>query len=62
MYAQSVQYLSVVSHRCDILCHLKEVTQMESVWEQDVRKLLGFTRNDVTVEWRKLHNVELHDL
>ena len=56
-----VYYVSVVSHRRDIFCYLKEVTQMERVCGRDVRMLLGPKRNDVTVEWRKIHNEELHD-
>jgi hypothetical protein len=27
-----------------------------------LRKIIGAKRDDVAVEWRKLHNKELHDL
>jgi hypothetical protein len=27
-----------------------------------LRKIFGLTRDEVTGEWRKLHNEELHDL
>jgi hypothetical protein len=27
-----------------------------------LRRIFGFKRNEVTGEWRKLHNEELHDL
>jgi hypothetical protein len=27
-----------------------------------LRRIFGLKRNDVTEEWRKLHNEELHDL
>jgi hypothetical protein len=54
--------VSVVSHRRDVFCYLKEVTKMERVCERDGEKATGGPkRNDETVEWRKLHN-ELHDL
>ena len=29
---------------------------------EELRKLFGPNREEVTAEWRELHNVELHDL
>ena len=33
-------YVSVVSHRRDIVCYLKEVTQMERICERDGEKTI----------------------
>jgi hypothetical protein len=59
---QLFHYVSVVLHRCDILCYLKEVIKMERICERDLRGLLEPKRNDVTVGGRKLQNEELRDL
>jgi hypothetical protein len=39
-----------------------EGTQAEGVWKQGVSRIIGPKRDEVTGEWRKLHNEELRDL
>jgi hypothetical protein len=42
----------------NLFSDIKEETYTESVWKQDAEP----KRGEVTAEWRKLHNEELHDL
>jgi hypothetical protein len=32
------------------------------MWDDPTRRIFGQKRGEVTGEWRKLHNEELHDL
>jgi hypothetical protein len=43
-------------------CLTEEETQAESVIEQGAEEDIWALGDDVTGEWRRLHNEELHDL
>jgi hypothetical protein len=47
--------LPVVLHRC-------EEHRLRVFEKRVLRRIFGPTRDEVTGEWRKLHNVELHNL
>jgi hypothetical protein len=54
--------LTVVLYRCEIWSlALKEAHRL-GVFENRVLRIFGPKRDEVTGEWRKLHNEELHDL
>jgi len=55
--------LSVVLYGCETW----PLTSSKEKWvrvseNRALRKLFGSKRDEVTVEWRRLHNEELHDL
>jgi hypothetical protein len=50
--------LPVVLYGCDI----KQGTWTEVFENRVLRRIFGRKRDEVTGEWRKLHNEELHDL
>jgi hypothetical protein len=41
---------------------LREKRRLRVFENRMLRRIFGFKRDDVTGEWRKLHNEELHDL
>jgi hypothetical protein len=41
---------------------LREERRLRAIENRVLRRIFGAKRNEVTVEWRKLHNEELHDL
>ena len=43
-------------------CYIEEGTEAESVWECCAEGDIGTERDEVTWEWRKLHNLELYAL
>jgi hypothetical protein len=45
-----------------LVSYIAGETQAESVWNRVQRKIFGPKRVEVTGDWRKLHNEELHDL
>jgi hypothetical protein len=55
--------LPVVLYGCDTWSlTLKEERRLRVSENRVLRRIFGFTRVEVTREWRKLHNEELHDL
>jgi hypothetical protein len=55
--------LPVVLHGCETLSiTLREEHRLRVFENWVLRKIFGTKRNDVTGEWRKLHNQELHNL
>jgi hypothetical protein len=42
--------------------HIKGGTQSEGVEKKVLRKVFGLKRDEVTGDWRRLHNEELYDL
>jgi len=45
-------------------CMSRQIMEAEGVWEQNMvlRRIFGPRRDEVTGEWRRLHNEELNDL
>jgi len=43
-------------------CHTEGETQAEGVQNRVLREIVGIKREEMTGEWRKLHNEELQDL
>jgi hypothetical protein len=41
---------------------LREENRLRVFQNRVLRRIFGLKRDEVTVEWRKLHNKELHDL
>jgi len=41
---------------------LREVHRLRAFENRALRKIFGPKRDEITVEWRKLHNEELNDL
>jgi len=55
--------LSVVLYGCEIWSHTLREERRLRVFENRVfRRIFGLKRDEVTGEWRKLHNEELSDL
>jgi hypothetical protein len=55
--------MPVVLYGCETWStELKEERRLRAFENRVLRKILGPRRDEVTVEWRKLHNEELHDL
>jgi len=55
--------LSVVLYGCETWSHtLKEEHRLMVFENRVLRRIFGPKRDEVTVEWRKLHNEELSDL
>jgi hypothetical protein len=55
--------LPVVLYECEILSlTLREEHRLRVFENRVLRKIFGPKRDEVMVEWRKLHNKELHDL
>jgi hypothetical protein len=55
--------LPIVLYRCETLSHkLREELRLRVFHRWVLRRIFGPKRDDVTWEWRKLHNEELHDL
>jgi hypothetical protein len=55
--------LPVVLYGCETLSlTLREKHRLRIFENKVLRRLFGPKRNEVTGEWRKLHNEELHDL
>jgi hypothetical protein len=55
--------LSVVLYECETWSlTLREEHRLEVFEKRVLRKVFGPKRDEVTREWRKLHNEELHDL
>jgi hypothetical protein len=60
---QETIILPVVLHGCEIWSlTLREEHRLGVFENRVVRRILGQIRDEVTGEWRKLHNQELHDL
>jgi hypothetical protein len=45
-----------------LVSDIKGGTQTEGVWERVLRRIFGRRRDEVTGEWRKLHNEELYEM
>jgi hypothetical protein len=55
--------LPVVLYGCETWSLILKEEPRQRVFENRVlRRIFGPKRDEVTVEWRKLHNKELHDL
>jgi hypothetical protein len=55
--------LPVVLHECENWSlTLKEVRRLRVFENRELRRVFGPKRDEVTGEWRKLHNEELSDL
>jgi len=55
--------LPVVLHGCETwLLTLREERRLRVFEKRVLRKIFGSKRDEVTGEWRKLHNEELNDL
>jgi hypothetical protein len=55
--------LPVVLYGCETWSlTLREVHRLRVFENRVLRRIFGKQRNEVTREWRKLHNEELHDL
>ena len=54
--------LPVVLHGCDVWSCIKEEHGLRVFDNRVLRRIFGPRRDEVTGEWRKLHNVELNDL
>jgi hypothetical protein len=55
--------LPVVLHGCETwLLTLREERKLRVFENKVLRKIFGPKRDEVTAEWRKLHNEELNDL
>jgi hypothetical protein len=55
--------LPAVLYRCETwTLTLREEHRLEVFENKVLRRIFGPKRDEVTVEWRKLHNEELHDL
>ena len=54
----------VVSYGCEtwLLIHIEGGTRLRVFENRVLRRIFGPTRDEVTGEWRKLHNEELNDL
>ena len=55
--------LSIVLYGCETWC--LSLTEEWRLWELEnkvLRKIFGAKRDEITGEWRKLHNAELHAL
>jgi hypothetical protein len=51
------------SYECEILCLILREKHRHRVFENRfLRRIFGPKRDEVTVDWRKLHNEELHSL
>jgi hypothetical protein len=55
--------LSVVLYGCETWSHTLKEEHRQRLFENSVlRRIFGPKRDEVTEEWRKLHNEELNDL
>jgi hypothetical protein len=55
--------LPVVLHGCEMWSlTLREEHRLRVFENRVLRRIFGLKRDEVTGEWRKLHNEELHDL
>jgi hypothetical protein len=54
--------LTAVLYGCELSLTLKEEHRLGGCENRVLRKIFGPKRDEVTGEWRKLHNKELHDL
>ena len=53
----------VVLHGCEILSHTPREGRRQTLFENRVlRRIFGPKRDEVTGEWKKLHNEDLNDL
>jgi hypothetical protein len=53
----------VVQYGCETFSlTLREEHRLRVFENRVLRRIFGSKRDEVTVEWRKLHNEELHDL
>ena len=58
-----ITILPVVSYGCETWCLILMEDRGLRVFENRVlRRIFGTKRDEVTVEWRRLHNEEFHDL
>ena len=58
-----ITILPVVSYGCETWCLILMEKRGLRVFENRVlRRIFRPNRDEVTVEWRRLHNEELHDL
>jgi hypothetical protein len=56
-------YLSVVLYGCEtFFLILREEHELRVFENRVLRRIFGSKRDEVTGEWRTLHNEELHDL
>jgi hypothetical protein len=54
--------LSMVLYGCETSLILREEHRLGMFENRVLRRIFGLKRVEVTGEWRKLHNKELHDL
>ena len=55
--------LPLVLYDCETLSlTLREEHRLRGFENKELRKIFGVKRDEITGEWRKLHNVELHVL
>jgi len=45
-----------------LVAHIKGGTRLRALENRVLRRIMGSKRDEVTGEWRKLHNEELNDL
>ncbi|KAJ4436977.1 hypothetical protein ANN_17109 [Periplaneta americana] len=63
LHPESVQILPVVLYGCETwTLTLREEHRLRVFENKVLRKIFGAKRDEVTGEWRKLHNAELHAL